>query len=360
MKNILIIAALLFSAFSTATKKEPLKTKHPKNVIFMIGDGMGIAQIEAAMMVNGNKLNIERFTHNGFVKTSSSSDFITDSAAAATAFSTGKKTYNGAIGVDKDTVVHKTVLEYAEEAGLATGLIATSAITHATPASFIAHQPSRKMGEEIALDFLKTDIDVFIGGGKMHFNNRKDGKNLVDSLRTNGYQIAFSLDQMQQYTHGKLAAMLSDSAMLPFSKGRGEMLVPATMKGIELLSKNDKGFFMMVEGSQIDWGGHHNDIEYVVSELIDFDNAIGKVLDFAEQDGNTLVIVTADHETGGLTVLGENILGDSTATHFSTTHHTAVMVPVYAFGPGSEAFAGTYENTSIFNKLIAALGLVIE
>jgi len=362
MKNIFILINLLIAvSCSTASQEHNVQPQHPKNVIFMIGDGMGIAQIQAAMTVNGNQLNFERLAVNGFSKTSSASSYITDSAAGATAFSIGEKTYNGAIGVDKDTVAQKTVLEYAEEAGFATGLVATSAITHATPASFIAHQPSRRMAEEIASDFLKTDIDVFIGGGKNHFTNRKDGNDLTEILKSNGYQIVFDQAELTNVNSGKLAALLAPDGMPPFSKGRGEMLAPSAMKAIELLNQSEKGFFLMIEGSQIDWGGHKNDIEYVVSELLDFNKTIGQVLDFAEKDGNTLVVITADHETGGLTLPGSSdILNDSTAVHFSTTHHTSVMVPVYALGPGSEVFSGTFENNSIFIKLMNALGLKAE
>ncbi|MCF6360119.1 MAG: alkaline phosphatase [Cyclobacteriaceae bacterium] len=355
MKNIIIISVLLFSVSCANPAQELKQTNSPKNVIFMIGDGMGIAQIQAAMIANGNTLNLDRMISTGFSKTSSASDGITDSAAGATAFSIGKKTYNKAIGVDKDTVAQKTVLEYAEEAGLSTGLVATSSITHATPASFIAHQPYRNMAEEIAADFLKTDIDVFIGGGKNYFVDRKDGEDLTLSLKSNGYQVIFEQSGLANITSGKLAALLAPDGMPPFSKGRGDMLAPSAMKAIELLNQNEKGFFLMIEGSQIDWGGHGNDIEYVVSELLDFDNTIGQVLDFAEKDGNTLVIITADHETGGLTILGDDILGDSTATNFSTDYHTSVMVPVYAKGPGEEAFVGTYENNLIFNKIMSAL-----
>ncbi len=358
MKNIFILCAILVTVSCNTSKQESETTsEHPKNVIFMIGDGMGVAQIQAAMAANGNHLNIERLTTTGFSKTSSSSHTITDSAAGATAFSIGVKSYNGAIGVDKDTVSQTTILEYAEKAGLATGLVATSSITHATPASFIAHQPYRKMAEAIASDFLKTDIDVFIGGGKKYFESRKDGQNLLDSLREKGYKTVFSLDELGKLVKGKAAVLLSDSGMLPFAKGRGDMLAPASMKAIELLSQNEKGFFLMIEGSQIDWGGHMNDIDYVVSELLDFDNTIGQVLDFAEKEGNTLVVITADHETGGLTLVGDNIMQDSSAIHFSTTHHTSVMVPVYAEGPGAGSFKGTYENNTIFSKLMNALSL---
>ncbi len=359
MKNSVILLGLFFLVSCNSYQQANIEEAQlPKNVILMIGDGMGLTQIQAAMTANGNQLNFERFRTVGLSKTSSSDSYITDSAAGATAFSIGKKTYNGAIGVNSDTIPEKTILEYAEDAGLATGLVATSAITHATPASFIAHQPNRYMEEEIAADFLKTDIDVFIGGGKDDFTNRKDGLDLTDSLKANGYQVTFDLEGLKDLSTGKVVGLLSGGGMPPFSKGRGQMLVPSAMKAIEILSQNEAGFFLMIEGSQIDWGGHDNDTEYMVSELLDFDRTIGRVLDYAEKEGNTLVIVTADHETGGLTLPGtSDILGDSTATHFSTDHHTSVMVPVFAKGPGHQAFAGIYENTLIYTKIMHALGL---
>jgi alkaline phosphatase len=358
MKKLFNLLVLFFLvACNSEAQEQKVKSKSPKNIILMIGDGMGLTQIQAAMTVNENYLNFEKFQTIGLSKTSSADEYITDSAAGATAFSTGIKTYNLAIAVDSDTIPQKTILEYAEDAGLSTGLVATSAITHATPASFIAHQPWRVMGEEIASDFLKTDIDVFIGGGKDHFTNRKDGVDLTDSLKAKGYQVTFELDGLKDIHSGKIAALLSADGMPPYSKGRGEMLKPSALKALEILSQNEAGFFLMVEGSQIDWGGHKNSPEYMVSELLDFDNVIGEVLDFAEKDGNTLIIITADHETGGLTILEEGIVTDSTATNFSTDHHTPVMVPVFAKGPGEEEFGGIYENTEIYFKMMNALGL---
>lgn len=358
MKGIKVLLFLFIASACTPKQatNEAINQK-PKNVIFLIGDGMGLTQIQAAMTVNNNHLNFERFHTIGLSKTSSSSDYITDSAAGATAFSTGKKTYNGAIGVNADTVSEKTILEYAEDAGMATGLVATSSITHATPAAFIAHQPSRQMQEEIATDFLKTDIDVFIGGGKKFFTNRKDSTDLTVSLKEKGYNVFFDTTGMGEVHSGKIAALLAPDGMPPFARGRGEMLAPSAMKAIEILSQNKAGFFLMIEGSQIDWGGHANNAPYMASELLDFDKTIGQVLDFAKKDGNTLVVVTADHETGGLSILGKDIMSDSTATNFSTDHHTPVMVPVFAKGPGEDAFGGIYENNTLFDKMMNALGL---
>lgn len=330
--------------------------KKPKNIIFMVGDGMGVTQIYAGLTANKGSLNLEAFKHIGFSKTNSSDSYITDSAAGATAFSIGKKTYNGAIGVDADTVPHETILETAERYGLATGLVATSQITHATPASFIAHQPSRQLYDAIAEDFLKTDIEVFIGGGKENFVDREDGVDLEAQLKEKGYQVCFTIDEVENASGNKVAGLLAPVGMPKFMDGRGDMLNKSAQKAISILEKEDKGFFLMVEGSQIDWGGHANDVEYVVTEMLDFDKTIGNIVKWAAQDGETLVVITADHETGGLSLDGGSLEDGKIEGHFSSTHHTSVMVPVFAYGPGAEEFMGIYHNTEIYNKFMKLYG----
>lgn len=353
MKKIIVLCALV--TVSTSGWAQKSKSK-PKNIILMVGDGMGVAQIYAGFTGNKGKLNLERCTAIGFHKNQSADNYVTDSAAGATALASGQKTYNGAIGVDAAGKPIPTILEIAEQKGLATGLVATCSITHATPACFISHQASRGLNEAIALDFLKTDIDVFIGGGRNYFSKRSDGINLNDSLKARGYQIANSISEVQQITKGKVAAFLADEQQARFSEGRGDELVKSTEAAIRLLKGNKKGLFMMIEGSQIDWGGHDNNTQYIVEEMIDFDNAIGKVLDFAAADGNTLVIITADHETGGFSLVGGDMKTGTVEGKFTTGHHTGVMIPVFAFGPGSEKFSGIYENTDIYKKMYEAFG----
>ena len=331
--------------------------KLPKNIIFMIGDGMGLSQISAGLIAQRDALNLERCRVIGLSKTNSGNNLVTDSAAGATAFSTGQKTYNGAIGVGMDSLPLTTILEIAERNGLVTGLIATSSITHATPASFIAHQKSRMMDEEIATDFLKTEIDVFIGGGKKFFEERTDHRNLLDDLVAKGYTVATGMDEINAVKEGKVAGFIADEQPIKVTEGRGQVLAEATLKAIQLLNGHDKGFFIMAEGSQIDWGGHANDSEYIISEMQDFDYAVGKVLDFAKADGETLVIITADHETGGYGIVGGDLEAGEVKTKFLTDYHTATMVPVFAYGPGAEAYAGIYHNTAIFSKMLASFGL---
>lgn len=352
MKFRILLALLFCSTFGVSQAQK--KSKRPKNIILMVGDGMGVAQIYAGLTGNFGHLNLEEFPVVGFHKNQSSDAYVTDSAAGATAFSCGVKTYNGAIGVDPNGNPIPTILEIAEENGLATGLVATCAITHATPASFIAHQANRSMEEEIAMDFLSTDVDVFIGGGRKFFIDRKDKLNLVDSLKSRDYQIANSIGEVEAVKSGKLAAFLADVQQPKFSEGRGDELVRSTQVALDLLKTNKKGMFLMVEGSQIDWGGHSNDTQYIVNEMIDFDNAIGKVLEFAKKDKNTLVIITADHETGGFTINKGSTEKGVVEGKFTTGSHTGVMIPVFAYGPGSEAFAGIYENNEIFHKMLKA------
>ena len=342
--------------YEVKTFPQKFKAKKPKNVIMMIGDGMGTAQVFAGITANGGHLFLDNFKQVGFSKTQSSNGYITDSAAGGTALSTGQKTYNGAIGVNTDTVAIKTVLEMAEGKGLATGLVSTSAITHATPASYIAHQGSRGSYEDIAADFLKTDIDVFIGGGYKHFAQRKDKRDLTSELKQKGYQVLRNMDEIAQVKSGKLAGLTADEHNDIFSK-RKMSLPLATQTALNILDQNKNGFFIMIEGSQIDWGGHQNHVGYIVGEMLDFDQTIGKALEFAAKDGETLIIVTADHETGGMALVGGDMKAGKVKGAFPTGDHTAVMVPVFAYGPGAENFTGIMENTDIPKKIMSLLGL---
>ena len=352
-----ILTLALFAVVVLIPVHAQKKTARPDNIILLIGDGMGVAQVYAGLTANHGVLNISKFKSIGFCLTYSASDYITDSGASGTAISTGYKTYNGAIGVDSDTIVRKTILEYAADKGLSTGLVSTSAITHATPASFVAHQASREYYENIARDFLNSGIDVFIGGGKNHFTVRKDSLDLVKALRQKGYLVSFSMDTIRQVRQGKLAGLTAAEHNPSMVAGRGDMLPVATQTAINILSGNKKGFFLMVEGSQIDWAGHANNGESLVREVIDFDKAIGRALDFAAKDGNTLVIVTADHETGGLSIVDGNFKEGAVTTKFSTLDHTGIMVPVFAWGPGAELFQGIQENTALFDIMMRMLQL---
>lgn len=324
-----------------------------RNVILMIGDGMGVSHVFAGMTANNDQLYLQYADRIGFQKTKSKNKYKTDSAAAGTALACGVKTNNGAIGVDSLNNPVMSILDYAAENGKATGLVAACKITHATPASFVAHSVSRNNYEDIAKYFISDELDVFIGGGMDDFDKREDSRSLIPDLENKGFQIARTSEELNEIHSGKIAALLS-SGHIDKYPARGEFLPESTQKALEILSQNKSGFFLMVEGSQIDWGGHDNDLGYIVEEMLDFDRTIGEVLKFAEKDGHTLVIITADHETGGLSVHDGNLAEGSVEGRFTTGSHSSVMVPVFAYGPGADAFIGIYENTDVFEKMMKA------
>jgi alkaline phosphatase len=358
-QKILIFLFVLMTGSLAMKAASPVKkqAKPVKNIILLIGDGMGVSEVYAGYTYQKGTLNMERFQTAGFSITYSTS-YVTDSGAGGTAIATGHKTYNGAIGVDSTGRPIKTILEWAEEKGKATGLVATCAITHATPASFISHQAKRSDYELIASDFLKTDVDVFIGGGLNHFTKRKDSIDLTRQLIAKGYTLAYNLEELRSIAKGPVGALLAAEHLPKISEGRGDQLIESVNQAIRLLSADPDGFFLMVEGSQIDWGGHANDIKYIVEEVADFDKAVGAALDFAEKNAETLVIVTADHETGGLAVSDGNLTTGQVTGSFTTKDHTGVMVPVFAYGPYSTTFGGMQQNIEIFSKMMHAFGFL--
>lgn len=360
--SILTIGLLLGAGVLMATQwmnKPKAKATEVKNVILLIGDGMGLSQITAGVYSSKEALALEKFPVVGLLKTHSSSSKITDSAAGATAYACGVKTYNGAIAVDADTQVVKTILEFAEDNQMRTGLIATCALTHATPASFYTHNHKRSyIGDSAITDFMQSGIEVFMGGGKNYFNQRKDSLNFYDSLSALGYCLLDSIIDELPKDCEQLVCLNAGTHPPSILDGRGPFFPMALEKGLQVLERgNEHGFFMMAEGAQIDWGGHENYSQYIVTEMLDFDQGIAAALAFAEQDGETLVIVTADHETGGYSVNGHDVQADTLIGKFTTGYHTASMVPIFAYGPGAEKFSGIHENTSVFHHIKALLKL---
>lgn len=335
------------------TYSHKFKSKKPRNVILMIGDGMGVAQIYAGATANKGKLNLDNFKHVGFSRTHSANRYVTDSGAGGNAIATGYKTNNYSIGIDAEGNPVPSVMKIAQQNGLATGIVVTTSMLDATPANFAAHVEHRNMMPEIASQFVQSGVNVFIGGGIEHFKDREDQRNLLEELSHKGYQVYENIESIKTVKQGKLAGFLKESKV---SK-RGNQLEETTEVALNILDNHRKGFFLMVEASEIDGGGHENDMQFTVDEMLDFDKTIGKVLEFAEKDGRTLVIVTADHETGGLTITNGNMQTGEITGRFSTGGHTGVMVPVFAYGPGAEYFTGIDENTSFFSKIIKALRL---
>lgn len=321
-----------------------------KNVILLIGDGMGLTQVHSAMVVSRYPMNMQRARFIGLSNTSSAGHLITDSGAGGTALSTGKKTKNYAIGVDTNGKPLKTIVEYAEENNKSTGLVTTCNLTHATPASFVAHQPDRYMEAEIARDYTNAGVDVLIGGGAYIF----DSLGITAAFKEKGYDVSYQLDKIGSIM--PVACFVAEDHPKSVADGRGNYLEESVGKALSLLSKDEDGFFLMVEGSQIDWMGHANDFQGTLLEVLDFDKAVGKAFDYADKNPGTLVIVTADHETGGLSMVGGDLKTRTVTGAFGSTNHTAVLVPIYAYGTGSSAFSTFMDNTDIFHKIMSAYG----
>lgn len=322
-----------------------------KNVILLIGDGMGPAQIQAGQTTNRGKLNMTECRFVGFSQTAAANSGTTDSAAGATAMASGEKTNNRYIGVDRNGKSIPNLPDLLSPYGIKNGIISVGDITDATPAAFYAHQLDRSSSRQIAHDLLTSRVDILIGSNQKSFFNNAD-KQLMSKLADQQYHLVISLPELKNLTAGKQLVLLKDSDTRPVKKGRGDMLRQSLNETIRMLSSNKNGFFIMAEGAQIDYGGHANDLPYVVTELHDFDKTVAEALKFADQDGETLVIITADHETGGLSLLDASTANNMVLGAFSTNDHTSVNVPVFAYGPHAQDFMGTYQNTEIFKKIL--------
>jgi alkaline phosphatase len=344
------------SEYQSSSQHKPYKARYRnndkasrvKNVILLIGDGMGLAQVYAGYTANGGYLNLLQFLNIGFSKTASADSYITDSAAGGTAMATGKKTNNRYIGVDTAGKPLPAIPDLVAPMKMVSGLISSGDITDATPAAFYAHNKERSRMDDIAEDFLKSPVSLMIGAGKRHFQP------FSTQLQSKGYVIDTTFMALDTIRSKKFL-VLADSAQLPVLQGRGQFLTRTVQKALQTLSAHPQGFFLMAEGAQIDWGGHQNSMAWLTSEMTDFDKAIGAAMQFADANGETLVIVTADHETGGLSLLDGDIRKGYVDGHFSTNDHSAVMVPVFAYGPHSMDFRGVYENTEIFEKIMRVI-----
>ncbi len=350
---IILMTTTIITSFDSCTVPQ----KNPKNIIVLIGDGMGVAHVYAAMSVSDQPLNMEQFPYSGFSITYSANNYVTDSGAGGTAIACGIKANNYSIGMTPDSVKVPSIIEIAHINEMATGVVSTSAITDATPASFVAHNMDRFNSEAIAEEFLNESIDVFLGGGEDYFRKRKDGKDLTTDLQELGYDVVYTYDELKASNSNKIAGLFAKRHLPTLEEGRGDALSTMATKAIETLSKDKDGFFLMVEGAQIDFVSHANDTIYTVLETIDFDNAVGAALEFAKADKNTLVIVTADHETGGLVIPGGDLMDKTISLKFSIPDHSAVMVPIFAYGPGAEQFSGVNQNTFFYDKFMQLLNI---
>lgn len=313
-----------------------------KNIILLIGDGNGLSQISAALLSNNGQLTLSQLKSIGFLKTQAADDFITDSAAAGTALATGIKTHNRAIGVDSTDKPIDNIMEVLTRKGYNTGCITTDAIIGATPAAFYAHQIDRSMDREISNDLLNSKLSLFMGGGRTDF---------ADGFSKTDFTILNSIDEVAKSKKEKIGYFFSENSVSGVLKGRGTLLSEATKSGLEFLSAKNKPFFLMVEGAQIDHNGHANNVGGIVSEGIDFDRAITEAIKFADKNGNTLVIVTADHETSGFSIPQGNIKEKMIEGDFTSFDHTGTLVPIFSYGPHSDFFTGVFENNEVFYKI---------
>ena len=338
-------------------KEEPQEPAKAVNVIYMIGDGMALPQVYAAMLASHDPMTFSQFPYIGVVDTHSASNDITDSAAGGTALASDHKTNNAMLGMNPDSIPVKTVLEVLAEQGKETGIVVTSYVTHATPAAFYAKVPHRKQYEDIAVQMAENPyLNLIIGGGMKHFNQRKDSLDLVARMENElGWTVYDTLDNID-VTCKKYAVMADDNHM-PHAADRGDFLPRAVKTALKSLDDAENGFFLMVEGSQIDFACHGNDSTWMMDEMLDFDYAVKVALDYAKEKGNTLVVVTADHETGGLTLPDPQGHYTNVVFDYSTGSHTCLPVLMYAYGPGAEQFTGWMQNTALKGKILNACGL---
>jgi len=331
----------IFSEVYRPTFTSDGKKKAAKNIILLIGDGNGLAQISATTLANNGELTLTQLRNIGFIKTQSSDDFTTDSAGGATAIATGVKVPNRAIGVDENNNNLQNITELLAQKGFLSGIVTNDEITGATPSSFYAHQKDRGMTDAIRADFLKSKLSVFVSSSDSGF----EGRNKIGD-----FDMQTVIEEIGKSNKEKIGFLFPKKTNpAPISK--------AVQNVLKFMDQKNKPFFLMVEGAKIDSYGHANNVGGIINESIAFDQAIAEALKFADRNENTLVIVTADHETGGLTLPQGNMVTNEIEGDFTTDDHTGIMVPVFAYGPTSHEFQGVYGNNMLFGKILNALGV---
>ncbi|MHA7128958.1 alkaline phosphatase [Algoriphagus namhaensis] len=325
-----------------------------QNILLLIGDGNGLAQLSAGLFANGGSLNLTQIKNVGLIKTQASDDFTTDSAAGATAFATGKKTNNRALGVSPDGEILANLPEILVDRGFTSGLITTDRVTGATPAAFYAHHPERDDSFQIAAFLANSPLDLVMGGGKDAFSP------FLNQMSAAGYSFADSLSQIGALKSGKVAFFSSAGSNLSMLAGRGNFLSQSVNEALAFLQAKDQPIFLMLESAMIDSGGHANSSATIVTEVLDFDQVVGEVLRFADENPGTLVLITADHETGGVSLPQGKMDQGEVELGFHSDDHTGILVPIFAYGAHSGEFRGVYDNTEIFHKLIRLINFSVK
>jgi len=331
------------NVYDIVSVQEPPQTNEVKNLIIMIGDGMGLEQVSCAWVLNHGKLNLDNMSHTGISRTWCTNELITDSGAGGTALAAGKKTAYSHVGTAADSTDISSIFVNAAQKGKKTGVAVTCHFADATPCDFCCHNEYRYNQEDLIADYVDCGVDYLAGGGLDWFTiNRTDGRDITKEMAAAGYNVALTEEELNAAELPVIGILSPDN--LPIANERGDLFRRMVAQGLKRLSQNENGFVMMIEGSCIDDWLHGNDIEKAMEELLDFDRTLGDVLKWAEADGHTLVVVTADHSTGCLTLQDGNLEEGKIGVHFASESHNGIAVPVYAWGPGSEKFTGIKEN----------------
>ena len=380
--NLISIAASVVLSVTSCSNEPKVK-----NVIYLIGDGMGMGAVSSLLLSEEEQTGFEQAPVIGLSETCSANNYVTDSAAGGTALATGTRTNNGYVGADPDGQQLISVLRKAQTYGMKTGIVVNTTLTEATPAAFYAGVTSRKMAYDIAKQFTESEVDLAIGGGFDHFYNRPDSLDLTATLIEKGYDVYLNWESVLNTQSDKFVGILPLSDLHRREKNHGKAsaaegqevclaaqmaainedvsathlseptvyLEKATAKALEVLSRNNEnGFFLMIESAIIDGYGHNNDSEGMIVEMREFDCTLRQMIEYVNNHPETLLVVTADHETGGTGVYyNGNVPGNEGPVRlkFSTSGHTGTLVPIFAYGAGAESFAGVMKNIDIPKKI---------
>jgi alkaline phosphatase len=398
-ESLKLLGSLPFLAFGashvSASEHTTAKAnaKSPKNIVLISADGMGVCQWQAGMIAAKGKLNLSRMQSSGLVTTNPADVFCGDAPSHSTALATGFNSKKGAVSVDFDNKPIKNITELVKEKGMAAGIVSANSLVEGSIVPFVGHAPNRMALEPLTAGFVDGNIDVFIGAGSdfftksvqggfgpgagggqggqrpggqgapgaqggpgaaMQFGERKDNRNLVNELKSKGWQVCHSIDEIKQVKSGKLAGFTGEQSNPNIQQGRGDMFPASVETALKILQNQSNGFFLMVGDMYVDRASHNGRIELLCDETIDLDRAVGKALDFAEKDGNTLVLVVGSPEASGMSLVDGNIAEGKVEAKWSMpgmANHSGTQVPMFAFGPGAEDFAGVWENTELFTKM---------
>ena len=331
------------NTYDIVSVQEPPQDNDVRNIIFMIGDGMGLEQVSCAWVLNKGKLNLDNMSSIGLSRTYCTDYLITDSGAGGTALAAGVKTAESHVGTAADSTDVYSILVKARELGKRTGVAVTCHFADATPCDFCCHNEYRYNQEDLIADYVDCGVDYLAGGGLDWFTTKRtDGRDITKEMAAAGYNVALTAEELVNADLPVIGILSPDN--LPVAKERGDLFRLMVSRGIEQLSCPE-GFVMMIEGSCIDDGLHENNLEKAMEEILDFDRTLGDVLEWAALDGHTLVIVTADHSTGAITLQDGDLEEGRIGVAFGSEGHNGIAVPVYAWGPGSARFTGIRENS---------------